>query len=87
MPSNSASSRPPCNWHVKPGSGRPPGLHVPLTVDRFEHCNFKAEEVLVSFGLLLPATGAPLSAADIATVVPPESQTQFKALAQEQGLK
>ena len=62
-------------------------LHVPLTVNRFEHCNFKAEEVLVSFGLLLQATGAPLSAANIATVVPPESQAQFKALAQEQGLK
>lgn len=62
-------------------------LHVPLTSDRFEHCNFKAEEVLVSFGLLLQATGASLSAANIATVVPPELQAQFKTLAQEQGLK
>jgi len=61
--------------------------HVPITVDRFGHCNFEPAEVLVAFGLLVQATGAPLSAANIATVVPPESQAQFKALAQEQGLK
>jgi probable HAF family extracellular repeat protein len=62
-------------------------LHVPLTVDRFEHCNFEAAEVLVSFGLLLQATGAPLPTSDIAAVVPQESQAQFKALAEEHGLK
>jgi pimeloyl-ACP methyl ester carboxylesterase len=62
-------------------------LHVPLTVDRFEHCNFEAAEVLVSFGLLLQATGFPLPAGDIAAVVPDESQAQFKALAEEHGLK
>ncbi len=41
----------------------------------------------MTFGLLVQATGAPLSAANIAAVAPPDSQAQFKALAQEQGLK
>ena len=62
-------------------------FHVPLTVDRFEHCNFEAAEVLVSFGLLLQGTGYPLLASELATVVPQDSQARFKALAQEQGLK
>ena len=62
-------------------------LHVPIPVDRFEHCNFEAAEVMVSFGLLLQATGAPLPTSAIAATVPQESQAQFQALAEEHGLK
>ncbi|MDO8705784.1 MAG: hypothetical protein Q7J84_12650 [Sulfuricaulis sp.] len=62
-------------------------LHVPITVNRFEHCNFEAAEVLVGFGLLLQATGGPTQTSDIAAVVPEGSQMKFKALAEEHGLK
>lgn len=54
--------------------------HLPITVDRFEHCNFKPEEVLVAFGLLLQAS-------DSAGANPGASRAALSALAQKRGLK
>lgn len=60
--------------------------HVPIEIDRYEHCNFTAPEVLVSFGLLLQATGGPIPAGELAALLPAAAQTEFQALARTQGL-
>lgn len=60
--------------------------HVPITVNRYEHCNFTAPEVLVSFGLLVQASGGLIRADDIAAQLPAAAQPPFQALAREQGL-
>lgn len=59
--------------------------HIPLKVDRFEHCNFTAGEALVAFAIMVikaegavqPAMTATLSTADLA---------DFETLARNYGL-
>jgi pimeloyl-ACP methyl ester carboxylesterase len=46
--------------------------HLPIAIDRFEHCNFTPEEVLVSFAVMLLYDGAIPNVAGINTSVPHE---------------
>jgi hypothetical protein len=58
---------------------------LPLTVDRYGHCNFTAAEVLVSFVLMvLKAEGVVLENAERA--LPPSSRREFRRLARQHGL-
>lgn len=69
------------------GTGDFLAKHIPLTVNRFEHCNFTAPEMLVSFGLLVQAAGGSTQAAAIAAQLPLAERPRFHAFAQEHGLK
>jgi hypothetical protein len=60
--------------------------HLPIAIDRFEHCNFTPAEVLASFALMLYYDGVLAEISGISSIVPPSQLPAFEALARAGGL-
>ena len=60
--------------------------HLPIAIDRFEHCNFTEEEALASFLLMLFYDNVIESVSGVASFLPPEQLAAFEARARAVGL-
>jgi pimeloyl-ACP methyl ester carboxylesterase len=60
--------------------------HLPIVVNRFEHCNFTAADVLVSFGAMLLYSGDLGLLSGVGSVLAGDELTKFETLAKQQGL-
>ncbi|MDH5485458.1 MAG: prolyl oligopeptidase family serine peptidase [Gammaproteobacteria bacterium] len=60
--------------------------HVPLRIERFEHCNFKISEVLAGFSLLLKKTVGLENVPAVTYMLPVSQQAEYEALAASYGL-
>jgi hypothetical protein len=60
--------------------------HLPIVVNRFEHCNFTAADVLVSFGAMLLYTGDLGLLSGVGSVLAGDELTKFETLAKQQGV-
>ena len=56
-------------------SGALVARHLPISVDRFEHCNFTSSEVLTSFAIMLLYDGAIPDVSGISATAPHEQVT------------
>jgi pimeloyl-ACP methyl ester carboxylesterase len=60
--------------------------HLNVRIDRFEHCNFTAEEALFSFVLMLLYDGAVEGVSGTPLLLTPEQQERFARRAREAGI-
>ena len=60
--------------------------HLPIAIDRFEHCNFTEGEALASFLLMLFYDNVVESVSGVASFLPPEQLAAFEARARAAGL-
>src|SRR5439155_26376735 len=60
--------------------------HLPIAIDRFEHCNFTPDEVLASFAIMLFYDGIIADVSGVGTFLTPEQTVRFEAFAQAVGL-
>ena len=60
--------------------------HLPIRVERFEHCNFTAADVLVSFAALLLYTGDLGLLTGVGTVLAGDELARFETMARSRGL-
>jgi hypothetical protein len=60
--------------------------HLPIIVDRFEHCNFTAADVLFSFAALLLYTGDLALVTGVGSVLADDEVSNFETLAKQHGL-
>ena len=60
--------------------------HLPIPIDRFEHCEFTAAEALISFAALLLYTGDLGLLSGVGSVLPGDQVATFETLAQRHGL-
>jgi hypothetical protein len=79
-------------WHEKLyalktlASGAFLARHVPIAIDRFEHCNFTPDEVLASFALMLFYDGAVQSISGVGSVLTPTQVEAFGARVTAAGM-
>ncbi len=60
--------------------------HLNIPIDRFEHCNFTPDEVLVSFGIMLLYDGILAEMSGVASALPPAQLAAFEKRARAVGL-
>ena len=60
--------------------------HLPIAINRFEHCNFTPGEVLVSFAIMLYYDGLLGEISGVASILPPAQLAAFEARARAAGL-
>ncbi|PYQ42809.1 MAG: hypothetical protein DMF77_11755 [Acidobacteria bacterium] len=60
--------------------------HLPIAIDRFEHCNFTPGEILASFVIMLYYDGLIADVSGLASILPPSQLDAFEARAREVGL-
>jgi pimeloyl-ACP methyl ester carboxylesterase len=60
--------------------------HLPIAVDRFEHCNFTADEALASFAIMLFYDGVIDAITGVASTLTGDRLAGFERLATEAGL-
>jgi pimeloyl-ACP methyl ester carboxylesterase len=60
--------------------------HLPIAIDRFEHCNFTPGEILFSFIVMLYYDGLVADVSGVASMLPPAQLAAFEARAREVGL-
>jgi hypothetical protein len=60
--------------------------HLNIPIDRFEHCNFTPDEVLVSFAIMLLYDGILAEMSGVASALPPAQLAAFEKRARAVGL-
>jgi len=60
--------------------------HLPIKIDRFEHCNFTPAEILTSFAIMLFYDGLIADVSGVASFLPASQIPSFEARAREVGL-
>ena len=60
--------------------------HLPIAIDRFEHCNFTPDEVLASFAVMLFYDGIVENVSGVGAFLTAEQAARFEAFAQAIGL-
>ena len=60
--------------------------HLPVVIDRFEHCNFTPDEVLASFAIMLFYDGAVQEVSGVGAFLTADQAARFETLARAVGL-